>query len=124
MQTSKSGRRYAFVYLFACDLRRCTPHPTVHTVHLSVCLLVCLALCLPGCQSKRMGSRLKDAVDVEAGAALVRLPRGRRWLLLMLPLLFVLVKQRRHEGVGGAGGVWRHTQKEKHEQKRQKIILS
>lgn len=46
-----------------------------------------------------MGSRLKDAVDVEAGAALVRLPRGRRWLLLMLPLLFVLVKQRRHEGV-------------------------
>lgn len=101
MQTSKSGRRYAFVYLFACDLRRCTPQPTVHTVHLSVCLLVCLALCLPGCQSKRMGSRLKDAVDVEAGAALVRLPRGRRWLLLMLmlPLLFVLVKQRRHEGV-------------------------
>lgn len=63
-----------------------------------------------------MGSRLKDAVDVEAGAALVRLPRGRRWLLLlllMLPLLFVLVKQRRHEG--GKGGGWRHTQKEKHE---------
>lgn len=65
-----------------------------------------------------MGSRLKDAVDVEAGAALVRLPRGRRWLLLLL--LFVLVKQRRHEG--GRFGGWRHTQKEKHEQ--QKIILS
>lgn len=114
-----------FIYLPATSVAVPPLFPLcVHTLHLSiclfvcrsVCLLVCLALCLPGCQSKRMGSRLKDAVDVEAGAALVRLPRGRRWLLLlllMLPLLFVLVKQRRHEG--GKGGGWRYTQKEKHE---------
>lgn len=75
-----------------------------------------------------MGSRLKDAVDVEAGAALVRLPRGRRWLLLMLmlPLLFVLVKQRRHEGAGGGG--WRmatHTKrKTRAEEAKNNSILS
>lgn len=83
------------------------------SIHLSVCLLICLFV--PGCQSKRMGSRLKDAV--EAGAALVRLPRGRRGLLgcwaAGLPLLFVLVKQRRHVGRGTDGGV---IHKEKHEQ--------
>lgn len=126
-----------FIYLPATSVAvPLTPNTLplcVHTLHLSiclfvcrsVCLLVCLALCLPGCQSKRMGSRLKDAVDVEAGAALVRLPRGRRWLLLlllMLPLLFVLVKQRRHEG--GKGGEWRHTQKEKHEAAKNNSILS
>lgn len=51
--------------------------PHCPPICLSVCLLICLFV--PGCQSKRMGSRLKDAV--EAGAALVRLPRGRRGLL-------------------------------------------
>lgn len=84
--TMQTGKWAAcdFVYLFACDLHRATlfncppppPPPLRPFAHCpSVCLLVCLSHCLPGCQSKRMGSRLKDAV--EAGAALVRLPRGR-----------------------------------------------